>query len=1149
MTLEHDDRVQSGCISLQKILFDGRRRRRGEHDIAHRPPAKPNFHFGRSLSSSCRITTQESLVDRMAARVTHRSVANATPLELLAKTRLEENHGDGAAGVASGEADQQQHAPSRMHHLRKDEGRSSARVTRKRRRRAAAAAAAAVCVSPSGLVALCFSAALVLSGRCFYYGSFRMASPSSLRSTTPSAPDVNDAEGRKGTAAALQHMTDDALWNMGDALSYDDEERMMTDHQAPVKSSSWPADRPDRQQSCAGNYRGVLLIRQTDQRGGAGTALLQLVIGQLLYAHELHLAPWIHLDNSSLVVYDPVIHRATASDAPIRRRRQHQHESGEAATTHVRVVTNVTWIKRPAQYRHFREAVPGPPLLDRGGMEEYETTLEELVASTGSDGIWEHYFEPVNPHRGGCASTGSASSASVGRAGFPLPHVTLPLYLITPGLHGYSTTYATQAWRYDYLPSYVTQPHLPLQQWLEPRRVRAHAAIQQYVRFRPHLRELARRVNPDCRLNSESSCLGLHIRHSDKAAGRRIVPVREFLPYAEAFVRSGGRSVYVATDSTLVWDEIQRDWPISITKRLRALHLTSTSPAASASKKHPNHKIHRSSDQRAVFDLEDAPSDSKSGGHRHHHHHDTNQQALVEILALSNCQFLVHGLSAMSEAAMWINLDLHNASVNLEANRDEDEPVRWTPAMFGSLVRKALAKEPPASWPNPAKQLKDWWNDELTKDMSASDGEALVIGSSRISSPLAALDDPCRQYEGLLHIRSVGKGSTTAAAFFIDVANQLLYAERHRLLPIVHLDPNEAELIYDPSLPHRNQSTVVTQFLLGHDRAAMHAPLVRSTNDGTQDEETPLLLPGKSQLLEGIQWNSSSFVAHRSGIWDDYFEPLHDISYLSRFESCTALPAMTLSAVHVSSFALHAPWALRAWRYDGVPADLWDDVPSRPGLEITVTERSQSKKAALRRKGHEIVGRYFRFRPYLLRQADRVNPAPTHGANASSCLAVHIRVGPKPGRHRSLVKAGAYLPYLEAFIRGGGNTIYVATDSHRALQYVQTTFPEPVKSRIRSAGRYVVRSRMSTPHMDSLPTHLLENHHRVNAETLVDVLALSKCDMMLHSSSTVSEAAVYLSKWLAHEPDRTVNLEVPEAQRVSPADFEALTRRLLAAGR
>jgi hypothetical protein len=51
--------------------------------------------------------------------------------------------------------------------------------------------------------------------------------------------------------------------------------------------------------------------------------------------------------------------------------------------------------------------------------------------------------------------------------------------------------------------------------------------------------------------------------------------------------------------------------------------------------------------------------------------------------------------------------------------------------------------------------------------------------------------------------------------------------------------------------------------------------------------------------------------------------------------------------------------------------------------------------------------------------------------------------------------------------------------------------------------------------------------------------------MLLHSSSSVAEAAVYLNERLAHHPERTVNLELPQHQRVSPAEFEALTRRLL----
>jgi hypothetical protein len=122
-------------------------------------------------------------------------------------------------------------------------------------------------VSPSGLVALCLSAALFLSGRCFYYGSYRMASPSSLRSSTLSTPDVDAGGGTEVPAVALRRMTE---WETCYRTTYDEEEeeeeeerKTMTDHQALVTSSAWQADRLP--QSCYGNYRGVLLIRPTDQ--------------------------------------------------------------------------------------------------------------------------------------------------------------------------------------------------------------------------------------------------------------------------------------------------------------------------------------------------------------------------------------------------------------------------------------------------------------------------------------------------------------------------------------------------------------------------------------------------------------------------------------------------------------------------------------------------------------------------------------------------------------------------------------------------------------------------------------------------------------------------------------------------------------------
>jgi hypothetical protein len=146
-----------------------------------------------------------------------------------------------------------------------------------------------------------------------------------------------------------------------------------------------------------------------------------------------------------------------------------------------------------------------------------------------------------------------------------------------------------------------------------------------------------------------------------------------------------------------------------------------------------------------------------------------------------------------------------------------------------------------------------------------------------------------------------------------------------------------------------------------------------------------------------------------------------------------------------------------------------------------------------------------------------------------------------------VVKADAYVPYMEAFVRAGGQRIYVATDSHRAWHFLRSSdkVPASVRSRLRTAGRYVVRSQKSSPHPDSLPAHLLADRHRVNAETLADILAMSRCGLLLHSYSAVAEAAIYLNRELALDPERTINLELPSAHRASPAEVEDLTRRLL----
>ncbi len=124
------------------------------------------------------------------------------------------------------------------------------------------------------------------------------------------------------------------------------------------------------------------------------------------------------------------------------------------------------------------------------------------------------------------------------------------------------------------------------------------------------------------------------------------IALPNFFPYAQAFVEHGGGSIFVATDSSLVIDEIRSRWPSDIT----------------------SHVVYQvgtilSHNDTATFELGIS-------------HHRINVEALTDILALSKCTYLVHGLSALSEAAMYLNPSLIERSINLE-QYDQDDKVKY----------------------------------------------------------------------------------------------------------------------------------------------------------------------------------------------------------------------------------------------------------------------------------------------------------------------------------------------------------------------------------------------------------------------------------------------------------------------------------------
>ena len=65
--------------------------------------------------------------------------------------------------------------------------------------------------------------------------------------------------------------------------------------------------------------------------------------------------------------------------------------------------------------------------------------------------------------------------------------------------------------------------------------------------------------------------------------------------------------------------------------------------------------------------------------------HTVNAEVLKDIVMLSKCDFLVHGHSAVSESAIYMNFKLHAQSVNIEYNVSGR---RFTPGGFRTYVAK-----------------------------------------------------------------------------------------------------------------------------------------------------------------------------------------------------------------------------------------------------------------------------------------------------------------------------------------------------------------------------------------------------------------------------------------------------------------------------
>lgn len=190
--------------------------------------------------------------------------------------------------------------------------------------------------------------------------------------------------------------------------------------------------------------------------------------------------------------------------------------------------------------------------------------------------------------------------------------------------------------------------------WLGRQRRKAASLVSRYFEPLDWLKEKINNTNP--RHPNDPPCLAIHIRLSDKSGvGRNRNSLDMFLPFAQAFVAGGGSKIFVASDTAHIFDDIQSQWPANVVGA-----------------------ITRQSD---VF-----LSNSDEGVFALVSHHRSNTEALTEIYAMAKCSLLVHGFSAMTEAAIWLNPSLHDFSINL----DYDPVERRSIYHFENMVQRVL---------------------------------------------------------------------------------------------------------------------------------------------------------------------------------------------------------------------------------------------------------------------------------------------------------------------------------------------------------------------------------------------------------------------------------------------------------------------------
>lgn len=260
---------------------------------------------------------------------------------------------------------------------------------------------------------------------------------------------------------------------------------------------------------CEG-YDGVLHIQSGDAGGAAGTVFFIYVVNQLLYADKYNLLPWVHLNNVSKHVYDPQVHSGG-------------NRSSSSTVISFQMLHGMTIDFVSDGYRRIGYgSYPGAPkhLLD-------DRPLTPHTYQVTGTGVWSNYFQPVSEFDPSIVSTTNCANK---------PLLRMHYYHLNPSMLLYCP-WSVKSWPYGSLAHWLAPKRSTggLKQWYAPMRQRASAIIQKYIRFQPHIIKKAEALlstgSGTMGGSTSSSCLAMHIRHSDKGGtNRKKIPLENFLP-------------------------------------------------------------------------------------------------------------------------------------------------------------------------------------------------------------------------------------------------------------------------------------------------------------------------------------------------------------------------------------------------------------------------------------------------------------------------------------------------------------------------------------------------------------------------------------------------------------------------------------------